>query len=307
MGRILLVANPNASRFTGHLHRQIFSMLSERHEVTPEWPEGPTEARQAAEKAAVNGYDVAVAMGGDGVVHHVADGLAGSNTALGIIPAGTTNVLARILGIPPRPLRAARLFSRPQLKTVPVPLARLRGRGQVYSFSTHATFAVGVGFDAEVVNHAERRPDRKIYFGSGHYAWSAAWMVLRGFPDRSIRFQMTSDQGEAEGVALMAQIHYPYTYFGPVPLRIAPAQPDKLEILLLEEIGLRTALSVAGRAVIGSRLDHRPEVRLFTGVQRLQIHSDTPVRAQADGELLGLVHELEIEIVADRLMAVVNA
>jgi len=306
MGRILLVANPNASRFTGQLHRQIFSLLSQEHEVTPEWPEGPTEAHQAAEKAALNGYDVAVAMGGDGVVHHVAAGLAGSNTALGIIPAGTTNVLARILGIPRRPLRAARLLTQPHFKTVDVPLARLRGQGQVHAFSTYATFAVGVGFDAEVVSHAERRPDRKIYFGGGHYAGSTAWMVLRGFPERRIRFQVTTDHGRAEGVAVMAQIHYPYTYFGPVPLRIAPAQPGKLEILVLEEVGLRTALSVAGRAVIGRRIDHRPGVHLFTDVQRLQIRSSTPVRAQADGELLGLVRELEIEIVADRLLAVVD-
>ncbi|NIR41978.1 MAG: diacylglycerol kinase family lipid kinase, partial [Actinobacteria bacterium] len=53
-------------------------------------PGGPDEARGVAADAATEGYDVVAAMGGDGIVHQVANGLLGGEAALGIVPAGTT-------------------------------------------------------------------------------------------------------------------------------------------------------------------------------------------------------------------------
>ena len=111
MRRLLLVANPSASGFTGALFREVSSILSEAYEVTAAWPNGPDDARHSAEEAARSGYDVVVAMGGDGVVHHVGNGLVHTDTALGILPVGTTNVVARILGLPRNPKKAAQALS----------------------------------------------------------------------------------------------------------------------------------------------------------------------------------------------------
>ena len=107
MRRLILVANPSASGFTASLHRDVVSVLQTGYVVTPVWPDSAAEARAAAADAADEGYDVVVAMGGDGVAHQVANGLADSETALGVVPAGTTNVLRRILGLPRKPLDAA--------------------------------------------------------------------------------------------------------------------------------------------------------------------------------------------------------
>ncbi|MBT8212186.1 MAG: acylglycerol kinase family protein, partial [Acidimicrobiia bacterium] len=89
--RLLLIANPAASGFTGAMHRNVMATLNRDFEVVPIWPDGPAEAAAAARDAATDGFDVVAAMGGDGVVHHVANGIAYSPTALAIIPAGTTN------------------------------------------------------------------------------------------------------------------------------------------------------------------------------------------------------------------------
>ena len=107
MRRLLLIANPSASGFTGAALREVEATLGIAYEVTTAWPNSPGESRQAAADAANDGYSVVAAMGGDGVVHHVANGLAFSRTALGVIPTGTTNVVARILRIPMNAGKAA--------------------------------------------------------------------------------------------------------------------------------------------------------------------------------------------------------
>lgn len=70
------------------------------HETAFYVTEGPGDATVAAEGYAALQYDTVVAIGGDGTVNEVARGLIGSSTALGIIPVGSGNGLARHLGIP---------------------------------------------------------------------------------------------------------------------------------------------------------------------------------------------------------------
>ena len=99
MKSLLLVANPSASGFTGAAFRDVETTLAEGYAVTTVWPNSPAESRQAAIDAAASGYSVVAAMGGDGVIHHVANGLAFTGTSLGVNSTGTDNVVARLLGI----------------------------------------------------------------------------------------------------------------------------------------------------------------------------------------------------------------
>ena len=105
MDRIVVVANPSASQFTGGAHRTVMSVLGRVAEVESVWPETPADAEIKTAQAVENGARVVVAMGGDGIVHHVAEGLVETDAALGIIPVGTTNVIARLLGVPAKPVK----------------------------------------------------------------------------------------------------------------------------------------------------------------------------------------------------------
>ena len=108
MKRVLFIANPvsgtrSKSRFLESLRQ---TMSSTSVDWSLELTEYPGHATELASKAANDGIDIVVAVGGDGTVNEVARGLIDSSTALGIIPFGSGNGLARDLGVPLKPERA---------------------------------------------------------------------------------------------------------------------------------------------------------------------------------------------------------
>ena len=107
MRTALLMANHSASQVTGGIYRQVVATLRSEFDLTTAWPISALETGAETHRCVNEGIDVVFAMGGDGVAHHVANGLVGTETALGLIPSGTTNVLSRILGVPQKPRAAA--------------------------------------------------------------------------------------------------------------------------------------------------------------------------------------------------------
>ena len=74
-------------------------------EVSP--TAGPGAASELAKEAARKGRDIVLVCGGDGTINEVINGLAGSQVSLGLLPGGTANILAREVGLPLNPVRAA--------------------------------------------------------------------------------------------------------------------------------------------------------------------------------------------------------
>lgn len=300
MPRLLLIANPLASGFTGATHREVMKILSETFEAKSIWPNSPEESREASAKAAADGVEVVAGMGGDGVIHHIANGIAHSDTALGIIPAGTTNVLGRILGVPAKPIRAARF-----LATNPphhrIALGRLDATGPEGSLGGYAMFAAGVGLDAEVVRQAEATPHRKAWFGGLHYARSAGWMFLSKFRKRDPTIRAEAGERRADAVAVITQIHWPYTYFGRTPLRITPRPVTGLSSLAIERVPPARAIGLAGTAIAGRGLERIPGMHVWAGIDELTITADPPAWFQADGELLGEITNLHLSFAPDAL------
>ncbi len=305
MPSLLLLANPAASGFTGGLHRDVVSTLRRAYDVDSAWPNSPTDARARAAEAAVAGVDMVVAFGGDGVVHHVANGLAGSATALGVIPAGTTNVLSRILGVPARPRAAADfLAAGPAVRAIPV--------GQLQTSAPFgasdkrvATFAIGAGLDAEVVEIAEQEPFRKYNFGSIHYARTALGVLWRQFRERQANLRITADGHTTDAVAVFVQLHRMYSYFGRLPLQLAGHQEGTLTAMVVTELPTRRVPGIVVRALTSGRVDQVPGIELWNGIQHLSILADPPISLQADGELLGDATEALITVERDGLLVAV--
>jgi diacylglycerol kinase family enzyme len=296
MRRLLLVVNPSASGFTGAMLRAVRDELTQSFAVETVWPEGPNASRDAAADAAKEGFEVVAAMGGDGVVHHVANGLVGTGSALGVIPAGTTNVYSRILGIPSRARKAAAALREASPETVPVAAITLDGSPR----PTYATFALGVGYDAEVVELAERRPASKTYFGGIHYARSALKTVWSGFRNRPATLRAVAHGRSADGVAVVAQIHGPYTYFGPIPLRVGPSLEDGITVVVARTLSPGAAARLISRVLL-SRMVGAGDAELWAGVARLSVSAEPEALVQADGEQLGKATEVAVTTVVEGL------
>jgi len=291
MRRLLLVANPAASGFTASLHRDVVEILERGFHVTAIWPNGPAQARTESAAAAADGFDVVVAMGGDGVVHEVANAIIGTGTALGIIPAGTSNILRRIIGFPRKPRDAAETLA-DATGTRVLPTLRF-GEGIGDSSRDHTvTFAAGVGFDAEVMKESERRPLGKIGFGTVHYARSTT-KVARTFRDRLPTLRVSDGSKTADAVAVLTQIHNHFTYLGPFPLALGSG-PKPIAAVITRVTTPRLFYLLA-RAGTKRDLAKVPGVEIWEGFERLEIMSDPPSWIEADGELLGRASSITIK------------
>ncbi len=144
---IAIIANPKALRFNKKEIGEIQAYLNRAGIQTDVFfTHAPGEATQIALKTR-NYYRTVVAYGGDGTVNEVANGLLGSSTFLGILPAGTTTVIAMELGIPRNPKVAATFLINPRTKLVHP--GTVNGRAFM--------LMCGIGFDARAVKMTTKR------------------------------------------------------------------------------------------------------------------------------------------------------
>jgi diacylglycerol kinase family enzyme len=256
-----------------------------------------------AQGAAAEGVDVVVSLGGDGTVNEVANGLAGTDTALGVLPGGSTNVFARTLGLPNDPVEAVTdlLDALARRAIRPVGLGSVNKR--------YFCFHTGVGFDAAVVDRVEHRSHLKRW--AGHPLFVAATLAELFGPSRRrrVRFRLELGDGTAveRSVFTVVMNTNPYTFLGNTPLSLAP------------EAGFDRALSVVsfrslrawtlGRAFLaalrGKPLPRSRALRHASDVPHLVVTSERPFPYQVDGDFLGAVTRLEFRHVPDALNLVV--
>jgi diacylglycerol kinase family enzyme len=279
MRRLLLVANPSASGFAASTHREVVEILSPEYEVEPSWPTGAAEARAAAGEAAGTA-DVVVAMGGDGVVHQVANAVVGTGTALAVLAVGTTNVVSRLLGMPGKLREAAAVIATTD-RTREIPVLAIERDDEPPEV---AVFAAGIGFDADVIAESEKRPHGKLGLGSLHYGRSAL-RVARRYRNRPATLRVTTEGLKADAVGVQIQVHDDFTFLGRLPLRLGPG-PGPVATVIAGVGTWRLARTVL-RAVTRRDLSRIGGIDVWTGWTRLEVEAEPEALMEADGEVLG--------------------
>ena len=144
MKKIYLIINKHAGgkRMKNKIGELLDILKKQEVDFSFDFTESKGHAVELAQKAATEKYDIVAAVGGDGTVNEVARGLAGSGTAMGIIPLGSGNGLARELKIPMNIKKAIDVIIRGKDKPV-----------DIWKMNNHLFLcAAGLGFDAAVAN-----------------------------------------------------------------------------------------------------------------------------------------------------------
>ena len=251
-------------------------------------------ASELAEDAVDRGFDAVIAFGGDGTVNEAAQTLVGSGVALGVLPGGSTNVLARSLGIPRDPVDATayvaerlRSGSRRSINVGDV-------SGRYFLFSS------GMGLDAEVVKRVEADPEAK--------ARSAEWTFLRKALAAGVGEYRGADpwltvevEGREPVRALLAICcnGRPFTYFKRMPVDVCPAATldGGLDVFSLSRVRLGTVPRIVWAVFVS-----RSHVRWRTGhydhdVEAVTLRADRPLPVQVDGDYIGEQQSAEIRLV----------
>jgi diacylglycerol kinase family enzyme len=303
--RILLVVNSFASSVTARNTVVVHRRLARDNDVEVVETNRRGHATRYAADAARRGFDVVIGYGGDGTLNEVATGIAGSETALGVLPGGSTNVFARTLGMPNDPVAAVELLARgiDAGNIRPIGLGRVNAR--FFCFHT------GIGFDAAVVRAVEQRASLKRWFGHPLFISAAVTTWARGYDRHQPHFSLEAGDGRRldDGYFAIVLNTNPYTYLGNRPLDLSPAATLDRPLVAVTFRTLRVGAIV--RSLLGALRGGgvRPTEHLaeWQDLHTLVAHHDEPFPYQVDGDYLGETTRLEFTYVPDAVQLVLPA
>src|SRR5882762_6019054 len=161
--RMMIIVNPYATTVSDRLRNLVVYALQGRFDVEAVTTQAQDHATELSREARDGGYDVVVAFGGDGTLNEVANGLAGSDLPVSVLPGGSTNVVCRTLGIP----------------------------NDVVDATEHLlSLADGVGIDATVVRRVDEHPKLKSKAGPYYYSWAGISGFYRRYLLKAVRVRV---------------------------------------------------------------------------------------------------------------------
>jgi diacylglycerol kinase family enzyme len=263
------------------------------HNVTAAPTTGPNAAGAMASAYIAGGADLIVVAGGDGTINETAEGMIGARVPLGILPAGTANVLATEMKLGGNPEKVARRFGELRPKRISVGHVSF-GASNV---SRHFLLMAGVGLDAHVVY----RVNAALKARTGKFAyWVAGWSLLgRRLAEFDVEI---AGKRRKCSFALLSKVR---NYGGDFEIaRSVTLLHDQFEVILFEGgTATRYVKYFAGMAL--NRLDGMSGVTVVRA-DRVRISSadDRRAHVQIDGELAGAL-PAEMRIVPDALLLLV--
>jgi diacylglycerol kinase family enzyme len=306
--RALLVVNPVSTTASARTRDVLASALEGEVKLDVANTLHRGHAAQLAQQAREDGIDLVVALGGDGTVNEVVNGMLGAGPdasvpALAVVPGGGANVFARALGLPKDPVEATGALL--------AALREQRGRriGLGRAGERWFSFNAGMGWDAEVVARVDRRrrdADRPATTTDYVRAALAQYVTTdRRHPALTL-YRPGEEPVSGLHLAIVANTA-PWTYLGDRPLLVSPDAgfDTGLDVYALTRLRTLGTLAEVRRLLAGRPSERARHVLRAHDLGELTLRAVRPVAAQVDGEPLGEVSELILRSVPGALRVVV--
>jgi diacylglycerol kinase (ATP) len=285
--RSLLIVNPVAAggktgKVWPDVENELRSLgLTFDHRFTEE----PNHATALAREGVDQGYETVVAVGGDGTINEVVNGLMprGGDKAgavLGIVITGRGSDLARTIGIPSDYREACARLGGDRTMTVDLGLVTFHREGEEQQ--RYFVNVGGGGFDGEVAHRANRAPN----FMGGTIPYLTS-LVSTLFSYRNKAVELTLDDQEPIRKVINSVVVANCQFFGG-GMRVAPdADPNDglFDVIVIGDIDKIEYLMTVPKVYDGTHITH-PQVDTYRA-RRVEIRSELPVLLQVEGEVCG--------------------
>jgi len=304
MHSIRMIYNPQADR------GRSYQMVGDLHQLSSEWGGAdwvgtvyPGHAEELALAAAQAGYETVVALGGDGTVHEIVNGLMqvepSRRPRLGVVPIGSGNDFAGGIGVLRNPSSAmGRIFKDGQVKPIDV--------GNVKDASGRVEYwcnVLGIGFDAAINIHS-----RSVPLLHGFWMYFAATLLTILLKYERPQIELEIDGKKTTGRFLMLTLGNGTREGG--GFRTTPdalMDDGSLDYLLVDPISRLRMMRLIPEVMQGTH-GRFPEVHLGR-FHTLHLTSDLALPIEADGEMFApyaaSVREVSVEILPHALQVIV--
>lgn len=274
--KAFFIINPCSGR--GYGNKAWEDIKSQAAKLLPDleaaYTKGPGHAALLAREAVERGMDVIIIVGGDGTIHEAVNGVTGYNILLGIIPAGTGNDLAKVLGIPLDLFKALNIILKGKRKRIDLGLVD----GQIFINMG------GLGFDATV---AHRVNSNRLIKGKAAYFLA----IIRTIMDyKAVKVQITLDNKTwEENITLIAVGNGEYVGGGVRMFPQAKLNDGLLDICIIKETSKLDMLLTLPAIYKGRHADH-PKVSFYQGkeVAISKVNKEKHIYAHADGQEINI-------------------
>jgi diacylglycerol kinase family enzyme len=339
--RALVVVNPAATTTTAGMRNVLVGALASELKVDVAETEHRGHGRELGVRAATDGLDLVVVLGGDGTVNEVVDGLVHQGTGphlpmVAVVPGGSTNVFSRALGRSRDPVEATaeimaslragrtRLVSlgtasasgtstAPLEDPRPGPAARQAAQDAVadqgWTPQRAFVFAAGFGFDADVIARVEAQRARGRRSTGALYVREATRTFLLGRERRKPAVTAQVDgYPPVDGLFLCLVSNVsPWTYLGDRPVVPSPKASfdGDLDVFAMGRVSTLRMLRTAQQALSSRQNARGRAVRRWHDVQEMTLTATRPQGWQLDGDHLGTATALRLRSVPSALRVVV--
>jgi diacylglycerol kinase family enzyme/molybdopterin converting factor small subunit len=298
--RVLLLVNPVARTVSVPVLEVIEKALAADFKLDVVETKERGHATELAQSAVDDQFDMIVVFSGDGTINEALNAMAGTDVALGVIPGGATNVLARWLGVPADPVEATGHL----LQAADTGRRRRLNLGKAND--RYFCFSCGIGLDAAAMARVDaRKPDSKKRF-----EWQSLKSVVReglrhaGLPSD---LSVAVDGAEpVEAVSVLVGRTHPYTFFKRWGVKVTPnARMDGgLEVLTVKRLTRRSLARVAYQVLVSGNVVKRRNVDYRSDASRVEIEAARPSPVQVDGDYIGDLTRISVRLAPEALSVI---